>query len=96
MAEVVDCPAPASPPVDMAWRTTMSERITWEQCPSCGDTAAVGWIRDEPVEFDCVHNCDLTQEQMATLQRRPPDGTPERGEKLQPPVEQCGPDVGSQ
>ncbi len=57
----------------------MSERITWEQCPSCGDTAAVGWIRDEPVEYDCVRNCNLTQEQKATLRRRPPDDTAERG-----------------
>ena len=74
----------------------MSERITWEQCPSCGDAAAVGWIRDEPVEFDCVRNCDLTQEQMVTLHRRRPDGTVERGEELQQPVEQRGPDVGPQ
>ncbi len=47
----------------------MSEWITWEECPSCGDTAAVGWLRGEPVEFDCVRHCELTQEQQALLGR---------------------------
>jgi hypothetical protein len=35
----------------------MSERITWVRCLSCGGPAAVGWIGDEPVEFDCPRGC---------------------------------------
>jgi hypothetical protein len=37
----------------------MSERVTWERCPVCGRTAAVGWIDDVPVEFDCTAGCRL-------------------------------------
>ncbi|MGZ4626255.1 MAG: hypothetical protein ACXV3S_08210 [Kineosporiaceae bacterium] len=47
-----------------------SERISWERCPVCGATAAVGWGigalhddrigRDEPVEFDCPSGCHVT------------------------------------
>lgn len=47
-----------------------SERITWERCPVCGATAAVGWsgvtpadhpvTRAVPVEFDCPSGCHLT------------------------------------
>ncbi|MGY1773952.1 hypothetical protein [Blastococcus sp. SYSU D00813] len=35
----------------------MSERITWERCPGCGDTAAVGWAGERPVEIDCLQGC---------------------------------------
>jgi hypothetical protein len=35
----------------------MSERITWVRCLSCGGPAVVGWIGDEPVEFDCPEGC---------------------------------------
>jgi len=45
----------------------MSERVTWESCPSCGDRAAVGWTGDAVTEFDCVRRCDLTHEQMAEV-----------------------------
>ena len=37
----------------------MSEWITWETCPSCGARAAVGWIGDTAVEFDCASGCDV-------------------------------------
>ena len=52
----------------------MSERITWETCPECGDTAAVGWrLRtsenmhgqsEEPVEADCPNSCTLSAGQV--------------------------------
>ncbi|NYJ04463.1 hypothetical protein [Petropleomorpha daqingensis] len=35
----------------------MSERITWTRCPSCGGPAALGWVGDEPVEYDCPGGC---------------------------------------
>jgi hypothetical protein len=35
----------------------MTERITWVHCLSCDGPAAVGWIGDEPVEFDCPSGC---------------------------------------
>ena len=35
----------------------MSERITWTRCPSCGGPAALGWLDDEPVEYDCPGGC---------------------------------------
>lgn len=49
----------------------MTERITWETCPVCGATAAVGWTGDpqhrtdrftraEPTEFDCLAGCSLS------------------------------------
>jgi hypothetical protein len=38
----------------------VSERITWETCPMCGHSAAVGWSSAEPVEFDCVKGCHIT------------------------------------
>jgi hypothetical protein len=52
----------------------MSERITWATCPECGGRGAVGWqrrsgdidepVREEPVEFDCLHACTLTAAQL--------------------------------
>ena len=48
----------------------MSDRITWEACPVCGSTAAVGWTSEEtrdgrlpehgPIEFDCPSGCRLS------------------------------------
>jgi hypothetical protein len=46
----------------------MSERITWIDCPRCGQLAAAGWappseLRDRAadterlVEFDCIAGC---------------------------------------
>jgi hypothetical protein len=44
----------------------MSERVTWADCPLCGELAAVGWETvmgtngsacEEVVEFDCVDGC---------------------------------------
>lgn len=34
-----------------------SERVTWVGCPVCGRRAAVGWLDDMPVEFDCPGGC---------------------------------------
>ena len=45
----------------------MSDRVTWEVCPICGDLAAVGWttirwatgepFQDFATEFDCPSGC---------------------------------------
>jgi hypothetical protein len=52
----------------------MSERITWEACPVCGSTAAVGWgstpgeegrAQEDPVEFDCPNGCRLSELDLA-------------------------------
>ena len=48
----------------------MSDRITWEDCPGCGRTAAVGWLNDQPLEFDCTAGCQLTAAQFRDLARR--------------------------
>ena len=52
----------------------MSDRITWEVCPSCGKAAAVGWtmirwatgerFQEVPLEFDCPSGCRLNVEQL--------------------------------
>jgi hypothetical protein len=51
----------------------VDERVSWEVCPGCGRTAAVGWIDDRPVEFDCTAGCQLTAAQIRafTHRRRP-------------------------
>lgn len=52
----------------------MCERITWEACPVCGATAAVGWRsgeapegrpHEDPVEFDCPNGCRLSDLELA-------------------------------
>lgn len=43
----------------------MSERITWETCPRCGLTAAVGWLDGVPVEFDCTAGCAPTEQDLS-------------------------------
>lgn len=54
----------------------MSERITWTTCPHCGEAAAVGWLQEEPIEFDCKTGCTmadlglLLQESSPALPRR--------------------------
>ena len=49
------------------------ERITWTDCPSCGDHAAVGWqlyrgpdgrVREAPSTFDCPGGCTMTDLQV--------------------------------
>jgi hypothetical protein len=37
----------------------MSERITWTTCPRCGVAAAIGWLNEKPIEFDCQAGCTL-------------------------------------
>jgi hypothetical protein len=46
-----------------------SERITWETCPHCGLTAAVGWLDAVPVEFDCTGGCAPTEQDLGRLRR---------------------------
>jgi hypothetical protein len=50
----------------------MSDRVTWESCPSCGQRAAAGWTGDTVVEFDCVGGCELTDDQLADVPCGPP------------------------
>jgi hypothetical protein len=42
----------------------MSERVTWTTCPYCGEAAAVGWLRDIPIEFDCKAGCTMPDPQL--------------------------------
>jgi hypothetical protein len=49
----------------------MSERITWTTCPHCGESAAVGWLEEIPVEFDCTAGCSLTSAQTLSLEDGP-------------------------
>ncbi|MFQ1002270.1 hypothetical protein [Modestobacter sp. SSW1-42] len=45
-----------------------SEWITWERCPRCGSSAAVGWKAAtdfvDPIEFDCPGGCHLGIDEM--------------------------------
>jgi hypothetical protein len=36
-----------------------AERITWGDCPRCGDRIAIGWSGDGVAEIDCVNACEL-------------------------------------
>ena len=52
----------------------MSERVTWEQCPRCGSSAAVGWVtvgwtggtgaEEVPEEYDCPSGCQLDPDEL--------------------------------
>jgi hypothetical protein len=56
-----------------------SERVTWEDCPDCRRPAAVGWVDERPVEFDCPRGCRLSVELVRALaagRGRPPVGGP--------------------
>ena len=44
-----------------------SDRVTWEVCPVCGRTAAVGWVDADPIEFDCTADCIPTLLQVREL-----------------------------
>jgi hypothetical protein len=58
----------------MLGTVSMSERVTWEECPRCGGRAAVGWgaearmiggpPREEPEEFDCLAGCELGRDEL--------------------------------
>jgi hypothetical protein len=52
-----------------AGRDMASERITWETCPHCGLTAAVGWLDEVPDEFDCTGGCAPTEQDLGRLRR---------------------------
>src|SRR5687768_18217892 len=41
-------------------RMTSGERVTWETCPKCGLSAAVGWVNGALVAVDCPSDCRLT------------------------------------
>jgi hypothetical protein len=52
----------------------VSEHVTWEICPYCGQLAAVGWApvgvsgtsaQELPVEFDCRTGCRVSPEEFA-------------------------------
>jgi len=45
----------------------MSERVTWEECPTCRRLAALAWVNGVPVEFDCPSGCRLTRSRMASV-----------------------------
>jgi hypothetical protein len=45
----------------------VSERVTWAVCPDCGRPAAVGWLDDVPVEFDCPGGCLPSLEEVRAL-----------------------------
>jgi hypothetical protein len=45
----------------------MSDRITWGTCPSCGQLLAIGWVGDDPTEWDCVEGCELTASQVHAI-----------------------------
>ncbi len=49
---------------------SVSERVTWETCPSCGRCAAVGWRGRIPVEVDCPGGCGLTAAEFARRTRQ--------------------------
>jgi hypothetical protein len=52
-----------------AGRDVVSERITWETCPRCGLTAAVGWLDEMPAEFECTRGCAPTEQDLGRLRR---------------------------
>ena|SRR5687767_430214 len=41
-------------------RMSSGERVTWETCPRCGLSAAVGWRDGALVAVDCPGGCQLT------------------------------------
>jgi hypothetical protein len=45
----------------------VSERVTWELCPNCDRLAAVGWLDEEAIEFDCPGGCLVSVEQVREL-----------------------------
>lgn len=58
-----------------------SQGITWERCPCCGQSAAVGWativehpgatsVHVDPVEFDCIRGCQVAVDELARSLRR--------------------------
>lgn len=54
-----------------------TERVTWEDCPTCRRSAAVAWRSGRPTGFDCPHGCRLSDGQADVLTAsvgRPPVG----------------------
>ena len=47
-----------------------SERVTWEDCPTCRRIAVVGWVDGAPAEFDCTGGCHLSSEQARAFAAR--------------------------
>ena len=62
-----DQPTPEPPSADTA------DRISWEVCPICGQTAAVGWATvhrdgapvEELVDFECTTGCRLRPQEVS-------------------------------
>lgn len=44
-----------------------SERVTVVSCPTCGQVAAVGWVSNRPVEYDCRSGCRITAGELRHL-----------------------------
>jgi hypothetical protein len=59
-----------------------SEGITWETCPRCGLTAAVGWLDGLPVQFDCTAGCVPTERDVRQL-RLTAGGSPSLGHRAE-------------
>lgn len=61
-------------PTPSLGRGPMSERVTWEQCPRCRKTAAVGWVTIDSTddteaeevaeEYDCPSGCRLDPDEL--------------------------------
>ena len=47
-----------------------SERVTWEDCPTCRRAAAVGWVHGRPIDVDCPRGCCLSAEQVQAFDTR--------------------------
>ena len=72
----------------------MSEWITWQPCPLCGDRAAMGWAsiirvdggvdEDVPVEFDCIGGCQWDQSGFQRWARGETDERPKPTDPKQP------------
>jgi hypothetical protein len=48
----------------------MADSISWDACPRCGETIALGWDGEDLIEYDCVGGCALTADELAALRRR--------------------------
>ena len=60
-------PAPSWAVRDAPRGMAMSDHISWETCPLCRRSAAVGWCDGYPSEFDCVSRCQLTVSELNQL-----------------------------
>jgi stage II sporulation protein AA (anti-sigma F factor antagonist) len=57
----------------------VDERVTWVECPNCGQRAAIGWADRRPIEFDCTRGCRLPAPEVALMVRPWSDWPPMNG-----------------